>query len=135
MLEVPAGVNAIAPIAPVRAIGPGVITFGTAYDAKSLQIAKPLTRFKRTFSAIAWSASLSRGVDAATMAWVVVRQSPSGAEKPVFNVDQPVDGPDVLTVANAGDLASLVGNLAGTYLMRYVDAGDVLAQGTFTLVK
>jgi hypothetical protein len=28
-----------------------------------------------------------------------------------------------------------VGNVAGTYAMRYLDAGEVLAEGTFTLVK
>jgi hypothetical protein len=112
-----------------------VITFGTAYDPKTLQIAKPLTRFKRTFREIAWSADLSRGVDAASMSWVVVRRSTSGVEKAVFDVDEPIDGPGIRTVANAGDLASIVGNVAGTYVMRYVDSGEVLAEGIFTLVK
>jgi hypothetical protein len=28
-----------------------------------------------------------------------------------------------------------VGNVAGTYVMRYLDAGEVLAEGTFALVK
>lgn len=129
------GVNAIAPMAPARRTVPGVITFGTAYDPKTLQIAKPLTKFKRTFPQIAWSADLSRGVDAASMSWVVVRRSKSGVEKAVFDVDEPIDGPGILTVANAGDLAVTVGNVAGTYVMRYVDAGEVLAEGTFTLVK
>jgi hypothetical protein len=128
-------VNAIAPLAPARKTVPGVITFGTAYDPKTLHIAKPLTRFKRTFPEIAWSAQLSRGVDAASMSWVVVRRSASGVEKAVFDVDETVDGPSILTVANAGDLALCVGNVAGTYVMRYVDAGEVLAEGTFTLVK
>ena len=113
----------------------GIITFGTAYDPKTLRIAKPLTKFKRTFPEIAWSADLSRGVDAASMSWIVVRRSASGAEKAIFNVDEPIDGPDILKVANAGDLASIVGNVPGTYVMRYVDAGEVLAEGTFTLVK
>ncbi len=109
--------------------------FGTAYDPKTLRIAKPLTRFKRTFPEIAWSANLSRGVNAAEMSWVVVRRSTAGVEKAVFDVDETVDGPDVVKVANAGDLALCVGNVAGTYVMRYVDAGEVLAEGTFTLVK
>jgi hypothetical protein len=128
-------VNAIAPIAPAPRTVPGVITFGTAYDPKTLQIARPLTRFKRTFPEIAWSAELSRGVDATSMSWVVVRRSATGVAKTVFDVDETVDGPSILTVANAGDLALCVGNVAGTYVMRYVDAGEVLAEGTFTLVK
>jgi hypothetical protein len=127
--------NAIAPIAPARRTVPGVITFGTAYDPKTLHIAKPLTRFKRTFREIAWSAQLSRGVDAASTSWVVVRRSTSGVEKAVFEVDEPIDGPSIVTVANVGDLALCVGNVAGTYVMRYLDAGEVLAEGTFTLVK
>ena len=60
-------VNAIATLAPTREISPGLITFGTAYDPKTLQIVKPLTRFKRTFPKIAWSAELSRGVTAPSM--------------------------------------------------------------------
>ena len=135
LLPAPAGVDVIAPIARAPWTVPGVITFGTAYDPKTLQITKPLTRFRRTFPRIAWSAALSRGVDAASMSWVVVRRSTSGVERAVFDVDQTVDGPDVVTVANAGDLALCVGNVAGTYVMRYVDAGEVLAEGTFTLVK
>ncbi|MGZ8439090.1 MAG: hypothetical protein ACXWXR_11200 [Candidatus Limnocylindrales bacterium] len=135
LIQAPAGVNAIAPIAPAPRTVPGVITFGTAYDPNTLEMAKPLTRFKRTFPEIAWSAHLSRGVDAASMSWVVVRRSTSGVEKAVFDVDEPADGPSIRTVANAGDLALCVGNVAGTYVMRYVDAGEVLAEGTFTLVK
>jgi hypothetical protein len=135
VIQAPGGVNAFAPIAPAARIVPGVITFGTAYDPKTLEIAKPLTRFKRTFPEIAWSAQLSRGVDAPSMSWVVVRRSKAGVEKLVYNVEETVDGPSTLTVANAGDLALCVGNVAGTYVMRYVDAGEVLAEGTFTLVK
>jgi hypothetical protein len=135
LIQAVEGVNAIAAMAPARTTVSGVITFGTAYDPKTLQIARPLTRFKRTFPAIAWSADLSRGVDAASVSWVVVRRSKTGAEKAVFNVDEPIDGPGILTVANAGDLARTVGNVAGTYVMRYVDAGEVLAEGTFTLVN
>src|SRR5512140_3135372 len=82
LIRVVEGVNAIAPIAPAPTTVPGVITFGTAYDPKTL------TRFKRTLPEIAWSADLSRGVDAASMSWVVVRRSTSGVEKAVFNVDE-----------------------------------------------
>lgn len=135
VIQAAEGVNAFAPIAAAPATAPGVITFGTAYDPKTLHVTKPLTRFKRTFPEIAWSADLSRGVDTGSMLWVVVRRSTSGAEKAVFSVDEPIDGPDILTVANSGDLAGILGHVAGTYVMRYVSAGEVLAEGPFTLVK
>lgn len=135
LVKAQAGVDIIAPITPPASTVPGVITFGTRYDLKTLRVTKPLTRFKRTFPEIAWSAELNRGVDAASISWVVVRRSASGVEKPMFDVDQSIDGPDIRTVANAGDLARSLGNVAGTYVMRYVDAGDVLAEGTFTLVN
>lgn len=135
LVKAPAGVDIIAPITPAPRTVPGVITFGTRYDSKTLRIARPLTRFKRTFPEIAWSADLNRGVNAASMSWIVVRRSAAGVEKVVFDVDEPIDGPDIRTVANAGDLARSLGNVAGTYVMRYVDAGDVLAEGTFTLVN
>ena len=129
------GLDAVAQVAPAQEIVTGVITFGIAYDPETLAIPKPLTRFKRTYPTIAWSADLSRGVQAATLSWVVVRRSDSGLEKVVFNVDEPIDDSSVTTLANSGDLALLVGNVAGTYVMRYLDSLEVLAEGVFTLVK
>jgi hypothetical protein len=120
---------------PAQAIDAGVITFGTGYDRDTLRIPKPLTRFKRTFPVMAWSADLSRGVSAAFVTWLVVRRAPSGVEEIVFDVDEPVDGANITSLANSGDLAGLVGNVAGTYVMRYLDSREVLAEGAFTLVK
>ena len=122
-------------IAPAPAPVTGVITFGIAYDPDTLDIPKPLTRFKRTYPVIAWSADLSHGVKAAFVTWLVVRRSESGAEETVFDVEEPIDDPNVTSLANSGALASHVHNVAGTYVMRYLDAHEVLAEGTFTLVK
>jgi hypothetical protein len=126
---------AIAPILAAPARETGVITFGVAYDPDTLGIAKPLTRFKRTYPEIAWGAHLSRGVAASYVTWTVAMLSDTGVETTVFSVEEPIDGADVTVLANSGNLALLVGNQAGTYVMRYLHAREVLAEGTFTLVK
>jgi hypothetical protein len=129
------GVDAIAQFEPVPITVTGVITFGTAYDPDTLGIPKPLTRFKRTFPRIAWSADLSRTVQTAYLSWVVVRLSRLGVEETVFDVDEPLDDASATTLANSGDLANLLDNATGTYVMRYLDSREVLAEGTFTLLK
>jgi hypothetical protein len=132
--EVPVAA-AIAAFVPAPEPGTAVITFGVTYDRDTLDIAKPLTRFKRTFPDIAWRAQLSRGVTGPSVTWSVALRASSGHETTLFSVDEPLDGPGVTTLANSGDLAGLVGHKAGAYVMRYVDGREVLAEGTFTLVK
>jgi hypothetical protein len=127
--------DAMVQIAPVPEAVVGMITFGTSFDPDTLDIPKPLTRFKRTYPNIAWSAHLSHGVDAAFVSWVVARQSELGDEEIVFEVEEPIDGASVTNLANSGALASHVGNVAGTYIMRYVASREVLAEGVFTLVE
>ena len=53
----------------------------------------------------------------------------------MFEVDEPMEDSTVTNLANSGDLASIVGNRAGMYVMRYIDSGEILAAGTFTLVE
>lgn len=127
--------DAVVLIAPVKEPVIGVIAFGTAYDPETLAIPKPLTRFKRTFPVVAWSANLSRGVTAAYVTWTVVRRSESGDEEVMFEVEEPIDDSSLTTLANSGSLTFHVDHVPGTYVMRYVDASEVLAEGTFTLVK
>lgn len=115
--------------------GLGVITFGTAYDPDTLLIPKPLTRFKRTVKAIAWSARLTEPVGATSVELVLASVSKSGAEAIIDRADVAVSNPEFRLLANKGDLAAIVGNKAGTYVLRYVREGTVLAEGTFTLVK
>lgn len=115
--------------------GSGIITFGTAYDPDTLLISKPTSRFKRTYPEIAWSAELTRGAGSTTMTWIIASQSASGTEVTLLNQEQTVSNPDFDLLANVADLAFLVDNKAGTYVMRYIESGEVLAEGTFTLVK
>lgn len=125
----------IAPLVVEPDPGSGFIAFGVAFDPETMAIPKPLTRFKRTYPQIAWGAHLTRGVTASSITWAVSRRLASGNETQIFSVDEPIDGSDVTVIANAGDLALLVGNKAGDYVMRYSDASELLAEGTFTLVK
>ena len=133
--EVQDAAAAIAPILPTEAASPGVITFGKAYDALTLEIEEPLKRFKRTYPVIAWGAHLSRGVEAEFLVWSVARRSDSGVETTVFEVEEPIDGSDVTVLANSGNLARLVDYEPGTYVMRYSHGREVLAEGTFTVVE
>ena len=84
---------------------------------------------------IAWSANLSRSVDAAFVSWVVVRRSESGDEEVMFDVEEPIDDSSLTLLANSGSLTFHVDYIPGMYVMRYVDASEVLAEGTFTLVN
>lgn len=61
--------------------------------------------------------------------------STAGSERVRVKEEIDVSNPDSDLFANAIDLAALVDNKPGTYVMRYIESGDVLAEGTFTLVK
>jgi hypothetical protein len=122
-------------IAPIEESVAGAITFGTSFDPATLDIPEPLTRFKRTFPKIAWSADLAHGVSSAYVSWVVVRRSETGEEETMFDVEEPIDDPTVTNLANSGNLALHVDNVAGTYVMRYLNGHEVLAEGIFTLVE
>jgi len=133
-VQTPPDEVAIAAFAPDPVGGTGVITFGVAFDPDTLGIPKALTRFKRTYPQIAWSANLTRAVNTSSVTWVVARQSSSAVEKTSFSVEEPTDA-GITILVNSGDLAALVDNAPGTYVMRYMEATEVLAEGTFTLVK
>lgn len=113
----------------------GVITFGTSYDAVTHEITKPLIRFKRTYPRIVWRADLTRVVTSAYLTWSLVRLSESGVEETIFEVEKPIDDSTSTTLASSGALTIHVQQVAGTYVMRYLDRNEVLAEGVFTLVE
>ena len=115
--------------------GPGVITFGTAIDPDTLSIAQPFTKFQRTYPAIAWSARFARPIGVASITLVIVKPSRSGGEETMLSEAVPIADPDGTILTNIADLAALVDNRPGTYVMRYVRSVEVLAAGTFTLVE
>lgn len=116
-------------------IGTGVIDFGLGYDPDTLRITEPRTRFKRTFDDIAYSASLLEPIGATSITFIIASQSKTGIERTLIKEEVDVSIPDADRLANQLDLAFLVDNKAGTYVVRFVRDGDVLAEGTFTLVK
>ena len=116
-------------------VGTGVITFGTGYNADTLEITGAKSSFKDTVKSIAYSASLIDAVGSTSITLVIASQSTSGTEKTIIKTDVDVSDPADDMFANKLDLAALVGRKPGTYVMRYVRGGDVLAEGNFKLTK
>lgn len=125
------------PLVPTQApvAGTGVVTFGTSYDPDDLSIPDPRTRFKSTYSPIAWSASLIEPAGATSLTFVIASQSATGVERIIIKEDVDVSDPAFDVMANQADLALVVGRVSGTYVVRYLRGSTVLAEGTFTLVK
>lgn len=115
--------------------GLGVITFGTALDEDTLLITKPTSKFKRTAKKIYWSAQFSETAGATSITFVIASKSASGAERGIIKTDTDVSDPGFDLFANGADIASLVDNKAGTYVMRYLRESTILAEGEFTLTK
>jgi hypothetical protein len=112
----------------------GVISFGTGYDPETLQIRGEKTRF-RVNEKIAWSASLSEAIGATTIELAISKRSAGGSERSLYNVDVDVSNPDFDVVANKLALGTILEG-PGTYVMRYINTdGEVLAEGTFRLVR
>lgn len=113
----------------------GKIAFGNNYDHDTLAVTGPTSIFKTSAKRIAWSASLWDSVNATSVTWILATQSKTGVETVLFKEEHDISNPDSDTLANAIDLGLLVGRKPGTYVMRYLRGKDVLAEGTFTLVK
>ncbi len=115
--------------------GLGVITFGTALDEDTLLITKVTSKFKRTVKKIYWSAQFSEPADSTSLTLVIASVSKSGAERGIIKEDVDISDPAFDLLANGANIALLVDNKAGTYVMRYLRESTILAEGEFTLVK
>jgi hypothetical protein len=116
--------------------GSGVITFGLAYDPDTLEIPKPIARFKRNLKRdIAWSAELVEPAGATSIKVVFARVGKGGTEELILSTDTELSNPDFTIVANAADLVTLAENRAGTYVLRYLRDATLLAEGQFQLIK
>jgi hypothetical protein len=113
----------------------GTIEFGTKFDPDTLVMLKPATRFHASAKSISYVIHLSEPAGATSLTLSLTRRSSGGAETTIVTVPWEVANPDFDTFANAVDLASLVDRELGTYVMRVIREGDVLAEGTFQLVK
>ena len=113
---------------------PGTIEFGKDVN-DDVTIKSPPTRFDRTSTKIGWVAHLGDPAGASSLTFVVASRGAGGSERSIIKTDVDVTNPDFDTFGNALDLALLLDRKPGTYVMRYLRDADVLAEGTFTLIK
>ncbi len=112
------------------------MTFGTGLDDTTLSVTGATRQFKTTAEKICWSAVLSAPVGATSVGAVVSLIGPGTAQTVVASDPKvPVTDPAAGLIAKCEDLRFLLGQQAGTYSIRYVHGGTVLAEGTFKLVK
>jgi hypothetical protein len=128
-----------APETPVPTLDPayalaGVIEFGADYNDDTLAIIKPAGKFHTTSNKIAYVAHLHGTADATALTLSLTRRASGGAERAVFTTLIEVSSPDFDTFANWYNFAALADRLAGTYVLRVIREGKVLAEGTFELV-
>ena len=102
---------------------------------ETLRIAHPIKKFKRNTPSIAWSAEFIETAGATSITFVIARVTAGGSESIELIIEVDVSNPNADIFANKADLAGVVGNRAGTYVVRYLREGTVLAEGTFQLVK
>jgi hypothetical protein len=126
----PTGTPTAAPVT-----GSGAISFGHEYDPGSLSIIGGAGTFKTTEREIAWRAEFTEAAQATSVQFVLASVAAGGAETVLERLDVAMASPDLHLLANKADLATLVKHRAGTYRVRYVRDGTVLAVGTFKLVK
>ena len=112
----------------------GLITFGTAFDPKTLYITKAATRFRTTYHEICFSASLTAAAGASSLKMVMGRLT-GGSETQVWSQIIEISDPKTDVLADCTDLAQAAGQRAATYAVRYLRGGTILAQGSFSLVK
>ena len=113
--------------------GAGVITFGRSYNEDTLLIDEPKTKFKRNVKKIAWSASFIEPAGSTTITILLAKVSKNGAETLIDSSDTEISNPEFDLLANEGDLAGIVDNKAGKYVLRYLREDTLLAEGTFEL--
>ena len=113
----------------------GVITFGDSFDRANQRARDVRTQFKANDSAIAWSAAFAESVGPSRLDLLVVSRSAAGAETVILRKHVTVADPSTQVVAVTDDLSKIVNHKPGQYVMRYLRDDNVLAEGTFTIVK
>src|SRR3954454_3407779 len=112
----------------------GLITFGQSFDPLTKRALQVRTQFTTDDPEIAWSTSLVQAVAAKKLQMLIAARSATGSERIVSRKDVKVEDTTSLVFATKSNLASAVGKKAGTYVLRYLRDGIVIAEGTFTLV-
>jgi hypothetical protein len=125
--------NSNAGIGPTKATNDGRIVFGATYNSSTLAIVGEQTQFPLSTKSIAWSASFKEPAGATKLTVLVASVTSAGAETIVDTAEVAISNPSFDRIANSGDLVSVVGGKAGTYVMRYLRGATILAEGRFTL--
>ncbi len=126
----------VAPTATVEAtLTPtaGLITFGTGVDPDQLTILTPAETFSVTSTEISYSAALSEPAGATSLTIIFASVKDSGVENFIYQEDVSISNPTFGVFANTADIALVVGNAPGRYVMRFMREATVLAEGFFTL--
>jgi len=131
----PTPVTTIRPVTAAPFAGTGPMTFGVEYSPDSFLILKQATKFSVDVKKIAWNAALLQPAGARALALRFARVLKGGAEEVLDSVEIPLSDPRAMIVAATFDMAAAANNEPGTYVVRLVRGDDVMAEGTFTLVK
>ena len=111
----------------------GLITFGVGVDPDELTILEPSETFAVDAAEISYSAELSEPAGATSLTVVFASVKDSGVESFIYQEDISISNPTFGIFANTADVASVVGNAPGRYVMRFMREATVLAEGFFTL--
>lgn len=114
--------------------GIGEVLFGTGFDSDAFAVTGATSRFKVTYPEISYQATLSRAPGADELTMTISRRSGSG-ETVAFTIPITMGNPTFNQLANSFDIATMVDNKAGQYVMRFVAGGEVVAEGEFELVR
>jgi hypothetical protein len=99
----------------------------------TLRITEPASRFRTTYPKICFSARLTEPAGVSSVNMVIARVLAGGKETQVWS--QAFAVPDQDSGLLAGNLVLATGQMPGTYVVRFLRSGTVLAEGTFQLVK
>jgi hypothetical protein len=111
----------------------GVIVFGNGINQETLAVVTPSQVFPADQALISYSMALSEPAGATILTIVFAGVSNGGTESFIYKEDINISNPAFTMFANTVDLASIVGNAPGQYVMRALRGSDVLAEGLFTL--
>lgn len=111
----------------------GKIEFGTTLDRTNCTV-KPIRSTFKVGSRLAWSAVFSGPAGATTLKMIFVRVSAGGGETVANSRIEQIGSPEWgMMCSDSPDMTRYLG--AGRYILRYVRASKVLAEGEFRITK
>jgi len=111
---------------------PGVIQFGSGLDSAG-RIAVPGNQFREGDTAV-WIADFRRPPDVSEILKLIVQVLPDGREFEHWRERVTISDPAATRLAGEAELSLYAHGGAGSYRLRYLAGGELLAEGTFELV-